>query len=87
MNRDDTKMIPYFLMEANADRLSSANKRLWVLCIILTVLLVVSNLEWLHYESQFEDSVATIDATQDGSGINIVGNGDVNYGAEGEDNN
>lgn len=68
-------------------------RRLWILCILLILLLVGTNVAWLYYESQFEDVVTTtetIDALQDGEGPNIVGGGDVNYGTTSEnkkDNN
>jgi hypothetical protein len=63
-------------------------KRLWVLCIILIALLALTNGAWIWYESQFEDTITTtVDADQDGNGVNVVGGGDVNYGAESKDNN
>lgn len=49
-------------------------------------MLIASNLAWFYYESQFTDEITTIEATQDGNGNNIVGGGDVNYGAESTDN-
>jgi hypothetical protein len=84
--------IPFFVMESAVDRLSTINKRLWILCILLTILLVVSNLEWLHYESQFEDVVTTqevsqtIDSGEGGGGITVTGIGDI-YGEGETDNN
>ena len=63
-------------------------RRLWILCIILIVLLAVTNGAWIWYENQFEDTITTtVDADQDGNGVNVVGGGDVNYGAESKDNN
>lgn len=65
-------------------------RRLWILALISVLLLVGTNAAWLYYESQFEDNTEThtetITASQDGDGINIVGNGDVNYGAESNHN-
>lgn len=55
-------------------------RRLWILCIIMFLALVGSNLVWLYYDSQFtEEETTTIDASQDGSGINILGGGNVSY--------
>lgn len=59
-------------------------RRLWILCIVifcaLFLALVGSNLAWLYYESQYTDEeTTTIDASQDGSGINILGGGNVSY--------
>lgn len=72
--------IPYIAYEAAQSRLERIIKRLWITTIILIVLLVASNIGWLIYESQFEDF--SIEAEQDGDGINIVGGGDIDYGAE-----
>jgi len=55
-------------------------RRLWILCIVMFLALVGSNLAWLYYDSQFtEEETTTIDASQDGSGINILGGGNVSY--------
>ncbi len=77
---------PYFGYEGALYRMDRANKRLWMLCILLVVLLVGSNIAWLHYERQFQTEVTTIEAEQDGDGNNIVGGGDINYGTESKDN-
>ena len=80
--------IPYIAHEAAMSRFERINRRLWIAVILLIVLLVCSNITWLIYEAQFERyEETTIDATQDGEGINIIGAGDINYGAEGNDNN
>lgn len=54
-----------------------------VTIIILIVLLVVTNAMWLIAWNQYDyvDGYS-IEAEQDGEGINILGGGDVNYGAE-----
>lgn len=72
--------------ELDMARTERANRRLWVVVILLILMLVGSNLAWVYYENQFEDSVTTttIDATQDGSGNNTVVGGD--YGTESENN-
>lgn len=80
--------IPYIAYEATMSRFERINRRLWIAVILLIILLVGSNIAWLIYESQFERyEETTIDATQDGKGINIIGGGNVTYGAEGNDNN
>ncbi len=83
----DNNNIPYVAFEAAQSRLERIIKRQWILCIILIILLVGSNIAWLIYESQYEYYETSIEADQDGDGINIVGGGDVNYGAESESNN
>ena len=75
--------ISFTVFEAACSRLERTIKRLWILLIILVVLLVGSNALWVIYESQFEYYEETsIEAEQDGDGINIIGGGDVNYGTE-----
>lgn len=69
-----------FIHDAYISMAERTIKRLWVLIVLLVILLVASNLTWLHYESQFTDEeTTTIDSTQDGDGINIVGGGNITY--------
>ena len=79
--------VPYIVHESAMARAERGAKRLWTVIILLIVLLVGTNGAWLWYESQFEVvETTTIEAEQDGSGVNIVGGGNVDYGAEGKDN-
>ena len=77
-----------FAHEQEAVRQERTIKRLWISTILLVVLLVVTNIGWIIYESQFEDYVETveIDAEQesDGNGSNYIVGGDYNGEAEGE---
>ena len=65
----------------------------WRNIIILTliILLVVTNAMWLVAWNQNDyvdtDDSYSIEAQQDGEGINIVGGGDIDYGANSIDNN
>lgn len=81
------KDVPYIVHEGALARLERVIKRMWVLVLSLIILLFVSNAAWILYESQFSDIVTTIEAEQDGSGVNIVSGGDLEYGTEGENNN
>lgn len=79
-------VMPIAQHEKDQNRLMKIIKWLVAVIALLIVLLVGSNVGWLIYESQFE-TVETveeviIDAQQDGSGVNIVGGGDVEYGTE-----
>lgn len=88
MNTNETHDLVYVYEGAQA-RLERSNKRLWVLAIILIAALILSNVAWIVYESQFEtvsETTTQIEATQDGNGVNIIGNGDINYGAETNNN-
>ena len=79
MNEDNA----YLVYETAMARLERANKRLFIMCMVVIFALFASNFAWVYYESQFEDNVIT--AEQDGEGINIVGGGDIEYGAESND--
>ena len=80
--------VPYIVHESAMARAERTAKRLWITILTLIFLLVGSNCLWLYYEMSFEDVVTTttIEAEQDGAGVNIVGGGDVDYGAESEGN-
>lgn len=79
--------VPYIVHESSMARMERQIKRLWITILLLIAMLVATNGAWILYESQFSDIVTTIEAEQDGSGVNIVSGGDLDYGAESEDNN
>lgn len=78
MSDDKTAMIPYFAHEGEMARAERTNKRLWILCIILIILLVATNAIWIYYENQFEDVVETTqEVVQENSdGVNNFVGGD-----------
>lgn len=84
---NDMAVMPIAEHEKDQNRLMDIIKRLIAVIVILIVLAVCSNGYWIWRDSQYEDVVTTeetiIDAVQDGEGTNIVGGGDVSYGAEG----
>lgn len=78
------KDISFVAFESVCSRFERTIKRLWILVIILTVLLVGTNCAWLWYESQFSYVETTevsqdVDAT-DGENVVVSGTGDINYG-------
>ena len=79
--------VPYIVHEASMARMERQIKRLWITVLVLIVMLVATNGAWIWHESQFYDIETTIEAEQDGSGVNIVSGGDLDYGAESKDNN
>ena len=79
--------VPYIVHESSMARMERQTKRLWVAVLLLIVLIVCTNAAWLYYEFQFSDIVTNIEAEQDGSGVNIVSGGDLDYGAESKDYN
>ena len=77
---DETVMIPYFAHEGEMSRMERANKRLWVLIIILIVALLGTNAGWIVYESQFQTETVTetYQATADGNSNAVLnGSGEV----------
>lgn len=74
--------------EGDMARMERANKRLWVVIIILIVALIGSNAAWIYYESQFVDQISVEQEVDTGEGDAFVnGIGDLNYGqSETEDN-
>lgn len=83
----NSEAVPYFVHEGIMTRMERTNHRLWVMCILLVIVLVATNLSWIIYESQFEYYEETVqEVNQDGSGINKFVGGDY-YGAENQDDN
>jgi hypothetical protein len=77
------EQIPYVAFESALARLERTNRRLFILCVILILLLLATNMGWLYYESQFSTTEST-EVSQDidtGNGDAFVaGIGDVVYG-------
>ena len=66
--------------------METANRRWFVAFMVVLVMLFVSNLAWVIYESQFQDVVVTNTAESDDGGTATAlgtGMGDLYYG-EGE---
>lgn len=73
--------VPYISHEADMSRLERTIRRLWVLLIVMLVALVLSNLGWIMYESQFEDISIEAEQTAE-TGNNYAIGGDYNGEAE-----
>lgn len=78
----EEKTIPYYAYDAITILYNKTIRRLWILCIILAVFLVGSNVGWLIYESQFEDVVKIEQEAEWEEDSNVIfnGTGSVNYG-------
>lgn len=78
----EDKQIPFFVHEADMTRMERSNHRLWILCIVLSLMLIITNVCWIVYESQWETyEETTQEVTQsaeaeDGSARNIFIGGD-----------
>ena len=79
--------VPYAVIADFKEMHKSTVKKLWIALIIawVAVLVVVGvfTYERLQYDYSSEEYI--VEAEQDGEGINIVGGGNVNYGAESKD--
>ena len=85
MENEEVKVIPWIAHEAEMTRFERAYRRVWILCIIIFVALVLTNAGWIWYESQFEDTVVSQDVdTGFGSAV-VSGIGDI-YGTDTADN-
>jgi len=77
------EQIPFIAFESALARLERTNRRLFILCIILILLLLATNLSWIYWENQFTTTEST-EVSQDidtGNGdANITGIGDIVYG-------
>lgn len=74
-------MIPYIAHESMSARMERTIRRLWIMCIMLAVMLLVTNGAWVWHESQFEGITMTEEVSQDSGngGVNNFTGGDV-YG-------
>ena len=81
--------VPYVVHEATVARQERQIKRQWIAIIVLAIAWFLTNMIWIGVFSSYDYSSeeVIIEADQDGEGVNIVGGGNVDYGAEGEDNN
>lgn len=77
--------VSYYEHESVLAKMERANRRVWILCLLLIFALVGTNAGWIYYNSLFENNVTTIQAEQDGSGTNLISGGDLDYGAESKD--
>lgn len=77
MDDKEIVYIPYYVAEGMNDRLSKTNKRLWILCILLIVLLVGTNAMWIWYESQWEYYEQEVEQEIEAEGdFTVIGIGD-----------
>ncbi len=55
-----------------------------IIIIILIILLVVTNAMWLYFWNQYDyvSEDYSIEAEQDGEGVNLVSGGDIDYGTD-----
>ena len=79
--------VSYLAFESSQARMERFVMKLWIVILALILCLIATNIGWIWYECQWQcvQTTTTIDAQQDGSGVNIIGNGDEMYGEESKD--
>ena len=90
MTEKENVSIPYYVHEAEMARERKHSKMLFILCLVIFMMLILTNGAWIYYNNQFQDTVTTEKTiTQDvdtGDGDAIVsGIGDI-YGESKTDN-
>lgn len=72
---DEMKSIPYIVYEASEARSERTIKRLIVALIVSILIGFITNLVWLYVWNQYDyvDESETRIFTQDGEGLNIIG--------------
>ena len=66
------------------------NKRLWILCIVIFLTCVATNIGWIYHESQYETVEKSVEVKQENESgnNNYIGNdGDINAETDGQNNN
>ena len=65
MNEKDNVTIPYYVHEAEMARERKHSKMLFVLCLVIFMMLILTNGAWIYYENQFVDTTTEQTVTQD----------------------
>lgn len=69
---EEQMTVPYIVHESAMARSERHIKRLVIALIVAVVMIAVTNIAWLYYESQFD----TMEYSQDGAGINNINTGE-----------
>ena len=81
--------VPYAVLEDFKETAKANSLKWFIICLVLIILLVGSNIGWLVYESQFEDvtEIVTQEVEQDAdNGENYFVGGDMVGETENKDN-
>ena len=85
----ENKTISLYVHEEAMARMERTNVRVSIFCILLLLMLLITNGGWIYYESQFQDVVETTTVTQEldsGEGGNAIINDGVHLNGKGETN-
>ena len=75
-----------YALDSMGARFDTANKRLFIVIIVLVVTLIGTNLGWLYYESQMDTISIEAEQRAEGHGNNYVIGGDYGGQTESSDN-
>lgn len=79
MENNNPQSIPRYFYEDTCARFERSYKRVFIALILAVALLFASNMLWLWAWTQYDYSSETTTYTQDGQGVNIIGDdNDVN---------
>lgn len=77
--------IPYIVFESMSVRLERTIRRLWILCIILIIISLGTNIGWFCYEMQYKEISVTknaeIETDNESKAITNI-DGTINYGED-----
>lgn len=82
----DNKINVNYVIESQGLRFEHANKRLFIITMILIIILFVTNGLWVAYESQFKTISIEAEQEADNNGNNYVVGGNYSGETEGESN-
>lgn len=84
MENNNPQSIPRYFYEGTCARFERSYKRIFIALIVAVALLFASNVIWLWAWTQYDYSSEITTYTQDGQGVNIIGDdNDVNKPDEG----
>lgn len=76
--------IPYFVHQDDLNRLDHSHKRveklLFIICLIIFLAFVGTNVWWIYYENSFVDEVTVTQDTPNGNNNYIGRDGDITNG-------
>ena len=76
--------ISYIAFESVCTRFERINKRLWIMSIILAIMLLATNIAWIHYVQQFEQFETTVTQDLDANEGDAIINDGVHINGESE---
>ena len=81
---DENTQVPRYYYEDTCARFERGHKRLFIALVVAVALLFASNMLWLWAWTQYEYVGENTTYTQDGEGVNIIGDdNDVNHPDQG----